>query len=851
MVSSWQGGSYFNDTVGASDTFFFACNYWGSSQEFLWLEVVVMTPPCFLSDPPFFVHKPESTSAVAGDDIMIECQASGDPHPDIVWTKEEGDIDISKAKIVHGKGLRIENVHPSDEGTYVCSAKNVVGKVTAKAVLVVLEKPVISVQPPTSVQARAGERVQLDCLVTGDPKPVSFWSKEGGAIEEVLFPGESLASGVRVDADGSLVMESPRVEDTGHYTCTVVNEVGSAIARSHLLVYDPNDFKYGSQSGVEDHNKIYHSIEELDMNEARLATTSEGVRITTATPTGPTAIKISWEFYAAHKYLQGYHIWYKKSQEPLEDYLSIPMLHSEATSFVFNRLEENTEYDIFVQPFYKSVIGRPAPIKKVITHQDEPSASPVITTALLLNSSTLFMSWTDLPAEHENGPLTAYNIVIKSENGSSIQQTIPYGSSQANLPAGSMILDLKYSVAMSAVNSVGSGPLSDYVDITTIAKTKDLFGNFGDDKTKMTWIIAVVSALTGVLLIISVVFLCKRRAKKPGYTAAKACNDFGQCQLAPGHSKPIIKRMGSSDHMQGNQTSLWIEKGFGEYDKELSDSSEKKLLNCQSTASSHSNSDTEYAYVDRHNLSSFTNSSSSGARSRNGQNGTESPEPYATTEIFKNTQDVYNQNTHYAAPLLPVYLANHQKSEIRSCDDLSQNVYFHGTNRNTNKTSSKRSRFGSNTGGYGRKVVDMPPRNLLDMIPPPPNHPPPPPGSTYSHLSQESVISPKYLFQHPSAAYNFADRPHAVGNRHRIRPTNQGHYEEPTHCVREAFYALPPSFHQRQSSLKVDSEQKNLKLSLEDEIESFNNVVTQLNRASGARASTRTSTGSQDKDESA
>ena len=63
-------------------------------------------------------------SAIAGDDILIECQASGDPHPDIVWTRENEDIDITKVKIIHGKGLRIENIHPSDEGTYICTAKN-------------------------------------------------------------------------------------------------------------------------------------------------------------------------------------------------------------------------------------------------------------------------------------------------------------------------------------------------------------------------------------------------------------------------------------------------------------------------------------------------------------------------------------------------------------------------------------------------------------------------------------------------------------------------------------------------------------------------------------------------------
>ena len=151
----------------------------------------------------------------------------------------------------------------------------------------------------------------------------------------------------------------------------------------------------------------------------------------------------------------------------------------------------------------------------------------------------------------------------------------------------------------------------------------------------------------------------------------------------------------------------------------------------------------------------------------------------------------------------------------------------------------------------------MPPRNLLDMIPPPPNHPPPPPGiKTAAYMSQESIISPKYLFQHP--AYQYGDaRPYQSGgnNRYKIRPTNQGHYEEPTQCIREPVYALPPSFHQRQSSLRMSNEQKSQQqmspVDLADELESFNNVVTQFaasrssTRSGSARTSTRTSSGSQ------
>lgn len=71
---------------------------------------------------------------LAGSDILLNCQATGDPHPDIHWSKKgDHDIDIEKVKIVHGKGLRIENVHPSDDGVYVCEANNIMGRISASA----------------------------------------------------------------------------------------------------------------------------------------------------------------------------------------------------------------------------------------------------------------------------------------------------------------------------------------------------------------------------------------------------------------------------------------------------------------------------------------------------------------------------------------------------------------------------------------------------------------------------------------------------------------------------------------------------------------------------------------------
>ena len=265
-----------------------------------------------------------------------------------------------------------------------------------------------------------------------------------------------------------------------------------------------------------------------------------------------------------------------------------------------------------------------------------------------------------------------------------------------------MEINQKYTIEIAAVNKMGKGPFSSpplemEIDPINFISPDIVPGNgySGKEAAQITWIIAVVSALTLVLIAISTFFFCKwkcgNRQKPSGYLAASTSEDF-HCQLNV-HSGPIIRtsEIKSMNRVGQKDSNLWIDRGWNDKDYEKgSDSSEKKLLAAHQTIShtstsngsshSNSNSDTEYAYVDRHNVSSFTNSSC-GAKSRNG-GGAESPEPYATSDIFQHTQapfiyntpgshqQTYNQTSHYAAPMLPVFLG---AKEARSCDDLSNN----------------------------------------------------------------------------------------------------------------------------------------------------------------------------------
>ena len=200
-----------------------------------------------LSEPPYFLQGPSNQTVLAGQDVLLACQVGGDPQPDIKWRRKELDINLNKVKIVPGQGLRIESVHPADEGTYICEASNIMGITTTSAILRVRESPVISVKPQAQLQVPIGQPVTLSCMVTGAPKPSVYWTHETDTDMVMIMPG-TRHKNMYVASDNALKIEEPSFGNSGHYSCSALNEVGSALARSHLVIYDPNDFASSSPS---------------------------------------------------------------------------------------------------------------------------------------------------------------------------------------------------------------------------------------------------------------------------------------------------------------------------------------------------------------------------------------------------------------------------------------------------------------------------------------------------------------------------------------------------------------------------------------------------------------------------
>ncbi|XP_044288920.1 immunoglobulin superfamily member 10 [Varanus komodoensis] len=196
--------------------------------------------------PRIAVSSQRLTQMSFGDNLLLNCSATGEPKPKIIWRlPSKAVVDqwhrMGSRIHVHPNGsLAIKTVTEKDAGDYICVARNKMGDD------LILMKVSVTMKPAKIDQKQYfmklvpyGKDFKVDCKASGAPEPEISWSlPDGTMINNVMQADDSGHRSRRYTLfdNGTLYFNKVGIAEEGDYTCYAQNTLGKDEMKVHITV---------------------------------------------------------------------------------------------------------------------------------------------------------------------------------------------------------------------------------------------------------------------------------------------------------------------------------------------------------------------------------------------------------------------------------------------------------------------------------------------------------------------------------------------------------------------------------------------------------------------------------------
>ncbi|KFQ26609.1 Protogenin, partial [Merops nubicus] len=467
-----------------------------------------------------FEVQPLSTEVQEGGVARFACKVTANPPATVTWEVNRTTLPLVMDRItaLPTGVLQIYDVGQKDAGNYRCVATTIANRrKSTEAVLSVIpasdlkpfHKPSI-IAGPQNITASLHQTVILECVATGNPKPIISWSRLDHKSIDVFS--------TRVLGNGNLMISDIKVQHAGVYVCraTIPGTRNFTVAMATLSVLAPPSFvewpesltrpragtarfacqaegnpapkiswlKNGRRIHSNGRIKMYNSklvinqiIPEDDAIYQCMAENSQGsilsrARLTVVMsedrPSAPynvhaetmssSAILLAWErpLYNSDKVI-AYSVHYMKAEGLNNEEYQV-VIGNDTTHYIIDDLEPASNYTFYIVAYMPLGASQMSDHVTQHTLEDVPLRAPEI--SLTSRSPTdILISWLPIPAKYRRGQVVLYRLSFRLSTETKIQVLELPGTSDEYLLEG-LRPDSVYLVRITAATRIGWGEAS-------------------------------------------------------------------------------------------------------------------------------------------------------------------------------------------------------------------------------------------------------------------------------------------------------------------------------------------------------------------------------------------------------